>query len=674
MQSVTFLQDLAVVMIVAGVVAVFFHYFKQPVVLGYIIAGVIIGPHTPPFPLVSDEASIETLAQLGVIFLMFSLGLDFSLRKLREVGATALIAAGLEIVFMVFIGYQTGRFFGWSTMDSLFLGAILSISSTTIIIKALAELGKTKEKFAELIFGILIVEDILAIVMIALLSTIALTGTLQLWEVVATVGQLGIFLVALLLIGLISVPRLLGYVAKFKSDEMLLITVLALCFGVSLLVVKLEYSVALGAFMIGAIIAESREIKKIERLVEPIRDMFSAVFFVAIGMLIDPLMLVEYALPIAVITVAVVVGKVLTCSFGTFIAGHDTRTSMQVGMGLAQIGEFSFIIASLGLTLNVTSDFLYPIAVTVSAITTLLTPYLIKSSDRVVNWFDRVAPKSLVGYLKLYSGWVESRGVGQRNQATRLIRKWAWQMGLNVVLITGVFIVAAYIAQRTSGLGFQLPEWVGGQKSFLWFSSVLVTLPFFIATFRKLQAVSILVADVSVTRAAAGENAPAIRAVIANTILVVGVAALCLWVLLIGTALLPPWPILFVLLSIIAVVTALLWRFFIQIHRTARFALNEILLQSPPPQSHEPREPMPVLLREVELEAVTLAGGSPAAGKLIRELQLRTKTGASAVAIERGGVRIINPGADEELKVGDQLLLLGHRNQLDAARVYLAGH
>jgi monovalent cation:H+ antiporter-2, CPA2 family len=462
-------------------------------------------------------------------------------------------------------------------------------------------------------------------------------------------------------------------VAKFKSDEMLLITVLALCFGVSLLVAKLEYSVALGAFMIGAIIAESREIGKIVRLVEPIRDMFSAVFFVAIGMLINPVMLIEYVVPIAVITVAVVVGKVVTCSFGTFIAGHDTRTSMRVGMGLAQIGEFSFIIASLGLTLNVTSDFLYPIAVTVSAITTLLTPYLIKSSDRVVSWFDRVAPGSLVGYLKLYGGWVESRGGGRRNQATRLLRKWAWQMGLNVALITGVFIVAAHIAQRTDGLGFQLPDWIGGPKSFLWFSAALVTLPFFIATFRKLQAVSILVADVSVTRAAAGENAPAIRAAIANTILVVGVVGLCLWVLLIGTALLPPWPVLAVLLSILAVVTAVLWRFFIQIHRKARFALNEILLQSPPPPSHESRGPVPILLRDVELETVTISVGSPAAGKLIRELQLRTKTGASAVVIERGGVRIINPGADEELKAGDQLLLLGHRHQLDAARGYLDG-
>ncbi|HTH49481.1 MAG TPA: cation:proton antiporter, partial [Candidatus Limnocylindria bacterium] len=393
MHGLTFLQDLAVVMIVAGLVTILFHRLKQPVVLGYIVAGVIIGPHTPPFPLIHDEATIHTLAELGIIFLMFSLGLEFNLRKLRQVGVTALLAALLEIVLMVGAGYELGRLFGWSSMDSLFLGAMLAISSTTIIIKALGELGLAKERFAGLIFGILIIEDILAIVMIALLSGIAMTGTLSLAGVGLTIGKLAIFLTTALVLGLIVVPRLLGYVGRFKSNEMLLVTVLGLCFGFSLLAVKLGYSVALGAFVIGAVISEARELGRIEHLTEPLRDMFSAVFFVAIGMLIDPKMLLSYAWPIAAITVVVIVGKVLTCSFGTFIAGNDTRTSLRVGMGLAQIGEFSFIIASLGLSLKVTSDFLYPIAVTVSALTTLTTPYLIRSADGLVSWFDRSAPR-----------------------------------------------------------------------------------------------------------------------------------------------------------------------------------------------------------------------------------------------------------------------------------------
>ena len=371
MHTVTFLQDLAVVMIVAGVVTVIFHRIRQPVVLGYILAGAIIGPHTPPVPLIHDEATITTLAELGVVLLMFSLGLEFNLRKLRQVGGGALMAALLEIVLMVWVGYEIGRWFGWSTMDNIFLGAILSISSTTIIVKALAELGKAKEPFAQLIFGILIIEDILAIGMIASLSGIAMTGAVGLGEIATTIGKLAVFLVAALVVGLIAVPRLIGYVARFKSNEMLLVSVLGLCFGVSLLAVKLGYSSALGAFVIGAVVAEAREIHRIENLIEPVRDMFSAIFFVAIGLLIDPGMLARYWFPILILSAAVVAGKVLTCSFGAFVAGNDSRTSLRAGMGLAQIGEFSFIIASLGLTLKVTSDFLYPIAVAVSTITTL---------------------------------------------------------------------------------------------------------------------------------------------------------------------------------------------------------------------------------------------------------------------------------------------------------------
>jgi K+:H+ antiporter len=284
------------------------------VVLGYLVAGIIIGPHTPPFQLIHDEDAIATLAELGVVFLMFSLGLEFSIRKLARVGATAVVAALAEIVLMLWLGYEIGRWFGWGTMDAVFLGAMLAISSTTIIVKALDELGMKRERFAQLIFGILIVEDILAIGMIALLSGIAATGTLAAGAVLATLGQLALFLVVALVVGILAVPRLLAHVARFRRDEMLLITVLGLCFGFCLLVVQLGYSLALGAFVIGAVMAESRQLAAIERLTAPLTDMFSAIFFVAIGLMIDPRVLAQYAVPIAVITVAVVVGKVLTCS------------------------------------------------------------------------------------------------------------------------------------------------------------------------------------------------------------------------------------------------------------------------------------------------------------------------------------------------------------------------
>lgn len=288
MQAVQFIQDLAVIMLVAGIVTVLCHRFKQPVVLGYIVAGVIIGPHTPPFQLIQYEHTINILPELGVVFLMLSLGLEFSLKNLGKVGATAFVVALAKITVMMWIGYQIGMIFGWHAMDSLFLGAILAISSTTIIVKALDELGMKQEKFAQLIFGILIVEDILAIGMIVLLSGIAMNGSVDAGDVFATIGKLSLFMIVALVLGLLMVPRLLEYVAKFKSNEMLLITVLGLCFGFCLLVLKLNYSIALGAFMIGAIMAEARQIRLIERLVEPIRDLFCAIFFVAIGLMFDP--------------------------------------------------------------------------------------------------------------------------------------------------------------------------------------------------------------------------------------------------------------------------------------------------------------------------------------------------------------------------------------------------
>jgi CPA2 family monovalent cation:H+ antiporter-2 len=669
MHTIEFLQDLAIVMIVAGLVTVVFHRFKQPVVLGYIIAGVIIGPHTPPFPLIHDQQAINTLAELGVILLMFGLGLEFNLRKLRQVGASAFVAAFLEILLMVWLGYQIGRAFGWSTMDSIFLGAILSISSTTIIVKALGELGKAKERFAQLIFGILVIEDLLGIAMIALLSGIAMTGTLSVGDVGLTLGKLGTFLVVVLVVGLIAIPRLLGYVARFKSNEMLLITVLGLCFGVALLAVKLGYSVALGAFVIGAIIAEAREIHRIESLIEPVRDMFSAIFFVAIGLLIEPHVLLEYWLPVLVITAAVVIGKVTTCSFGAFIGGNDTRTSLRVGMGLAQIGEFSFIIASLGLTLNVTSKFLYPIAVAVSAVTTLLTPYLIKSADVVESWFDRVAPRAITNYLDVYTAWVGQLG-GQRQTslAGTLARRWLWQMALNAVLIAAVFIAAVFVGQRP-------PPWLPSlglegeaRKAALWLAAVVLCLPMFIATFRKLQALGLLMAETKVSQAAAGERTAAIRAVIAQAVPVAGTVALGLFVLVLSSALLPTFNVLIALVTIVGVIAWLLWRSFIKVYSKAQVALQETFTQAPAPPPEPSPAALPPLLREANLETITLAANSPAAGKYIRELALRTLTGASIVGIQRNTARIINPGPDEDLQAGDEILLLGTRAQLDSAR------
>jgi CPA2 family monovalent cation:H+ antiporter-2 len=673
MHAVTFLQDLAVVMIVAGLVMVVFRRMKQPVILGYIIAGVIIGPHTPPYSLIHDEGTINTLSELGVILLMFSLGLEFSLRKLTRVGVPALLAAVLEILLLFWVGYEIGRYFEWSLMDSVFLGAMMSMSSTTVIIKVLGDFGFMKERFAQLVFGILILEDILGIAMIALLSGIAMTGTLSVGDVGLTLGKLSIFLAGVLVVGLLFVPRFLSYVCGFKSNEMLIITVLGLCFGVSLLAVKLGYSVALGAFVIGAVIAETREIHRIESLIEPVRDMFSAVFFVAIGLLIDPKMLVLYWQPILVITIAVVVGKVITCSFGSFMGGNGVRTSLRVGMSLAQIGEFSFIIASLGVTLKVTSSFLYPIAVAVSAITTLFTPYLIRASDKAVGAFQRSAPRALINTLELYTSWIGQISEQRSNNFARtLMWKWGAQMALNVVLIAGIYITAAYVGGHPGSWLMKLGLEMQGLKTGIWLLAVLCSLPLFIATARKLQALGLLLAETRVSQEMAGEATNAIRSLVAAVVPIGGSVALGLFMLVLSSTLLPSLNVLLGLLVIIGLVCWLLWRSFNRVYSRAQSALIDTFNNGPDrtPDLHKPEEKR--LLEEADLDKITLEKKSLAAGKLIRELELRSLTGASIVCLERGAERLINPAPDEELQGGDTLLLLGSSSQLQKAKAFLA--
>ncbi|MGE7990277.1 cation:proton antiporter [Pseudomonas sp. NPDC089554] len=581
MHAISFIQDLAVIMLVAGVVTILFHRLRQPVVLGYIVAGFIIGPHTPPFGLIHDEDTIKTLAELGVIFLMFCLGLEFSLRKLFKVGATAFIAAFLEIVLMIWIGFEIGRWFEWSTMDSLFLGAILAISSTTIIVKALNDLKMKNERFAQLIFGVLIVEDILGIGIIALLSGIAVSGAVSSGEVFSTVGKLSLFMIVALVVGILLVPRLLAYVAKFESNEMLLITVLGLCFGFCLLVVKLEYSMVLGAFLIGAIMAESRQLLKIERLIEPVRDMFSAIFFVAIGLMIDPQVLIDYAWPIVVITIAVVLGKMLSCGMGAFIAGNDGRTSLRVGMGLSQIGEFSFIIAALGMTLQVTSDFLYPVAVAVSAITTLLTPYLIRAADPLSIKLGKVMPQRLSRVLSLYGEWLRNiQPQGESAMLAAMIRRILLQVGVNLALVIAIFFSGGYFAVR---IGSWLSEWVGDvgqQKAVIWGAALLLSLPFLIAAYRKLKALSMLLAEMGVKPEMAGRHTQRVRRVVAEVIPLLSLLVIFLLLSALSASILPTNELLLIIAVVAAVVVAVLWRWFVRVHTRMQVALLETLENS----------------------------------------------------------------------------------------------
>jgi CPA2 family monovalent cation:H+ antiporter-2 len=574
--GIGFIQDLAVVMALAGVVTVLFHRLRQPVVLGYIAAGVIIGPYTPPFQLIHDQQTIQTLGELGVVFLMFSLGLEFSLRKLFKVGATAFVAALSEIVLMIWVGYEIGRWFGWTAMDSLFLGAMLAISSTTIIVKALSELGMKGEHFAQIVFGILIVEDILAIAMLVQLSGIAQTGSVSAGVAVVTLGKLLLFMTVSLVVGILTVPRALNYVARAKSDEMLLVTVLGFCFGFCLLVVKLDSSIALGAFLIGAIMAESKHLARIEHLIAPVRDMFSAIFFVTIGLLLNPSVLVDYAWPIAVITFAVVLGKIVSCGLGTFLAGKDGRTSMRVGMSVSQIGEFSFIIASLGLSLKVTSSFLYPIAVAVSALTTLFTPYLIRAADPLTMRLARAMPAPLAHTFGLYSQWLASlTPVSGGPTLFSMTRRIVLQIAVNLALVAAIFLGASYSAPFASGY---LARWLdtdNARRVVLWSAALVIALPFLVAVYRKLESLALLLAEVSVQPAKAGRFTRAIRSAISGLIPIVAMFGVFLLVAALSGGILPPFGLMVGVLLCAALLLTVLWRWCVKIHATMQIALRE---------------------------------------------------------------------------------------------------
>ena len=399
----TLINDLALILICAGVMTLLFKKLKQPLVLGYVVAGFLASPHMPYTPSVMDTANIQTWADIGVIFLLFALGLEFSFKKIVKVGGAAIIAACTIIFCMILLGIAVGTGFGWQRMDSIFLGGMIAMSSTTIIYKAFDDLGMRKKQFTGLVLSVLILEDILAIVLMVMLSTMAVRHNFEGTEMLESIGKLLFFLILWFVVGIYLIPELLKRCRKLMSEETLLIVSLGLCFGMVVMAARTGFSAAFGAFIMGSILAETVEAESIERLVKPVKDLFGAVFFVSVGMMVDPAMIVEYALPIIVITLAVILGQSLFGTLGVLLSGQPLKTAMQCGFSLTQIGEFAFIIASLGVSLHVTSDFLYPIVVAVSVITTFLTPYMIRFAEPASDFVDRHLPDRWMAFLTRYA-------------------------------------------------------------------------------------------------------------------------------------------------------------------------------------------------------------------------------------------------------------------------------
>ena len=673
MTDVTLVRDLAVVLVISGAVTAAFHRLRQPVVLGYILAGVLIGPHTPPFALIRDAHSIETLAELGVILLLFSIGLEFSFRKLRRVGAVAAIGAGLEIPVMIWLGYSVGRLVGWGMMDSLFLGAILSVSSTTIIAKALMELGLTREEFARVIMGILIVEDLAAIAILVVLSGLASAGTVALRDLGVALGSVMLFVTTLTVVGLLVVPRLIHFLARIPAREVLTISVIGLCFGGAILADALGFSVALGAFLVGAVTAESRHVHEIEERIESVRDVFSAIFFVTVGLQIDPAVLIKYWPLVIGLSVVTIVGQVATCSFGALVAGYAPRTAFRVGMGLGQIGEFSFIIANLGRAAGVISDFLYPITVAVSAVTTLSTPYKIRWADRIGERLAAFAPSAAKNFFTFYDRQLAQARRGSRwwrleDDARLPLARLILCALLFVALVVGAVWAVGFVKRRSPGAIF-FPH---DLEILVWSGCGVLSFPLLVGLWRYAGEFAGVIAG----RLSGGGTG---NRVVAETFRFIVVIAGAVVFLAAASPVLPSGVPLVVSLAIIAIAAVFFWRSVLAAQERAEAALSRLFASTGGEVGGASADATTRLTRlvstkypfDVVLEDVVLPFTPSAVHRPIRDLALRSRTGATIAAIYRGEEVLVNPDPDAELLPGDVLLLLGSTDQIRAAMLEL---
>lgn len=583
MHEIGFIRDLAVVMLVAGATTIVFQRLHQPVLLGYILAGVLIGPHAPGM-LVADPRAIDDISNLGVVLLMFTLGLEFSVRKLREVGIGVLAVAVGEVGVMLWAGIGAGQLLGWKGMDALFLGAIISLSSTMVATRTLAENSQQQQPFAKPVVGLLVAEDLLAIVMLTLLTAIAIGGSTLAETAFTLIGHLGLFVVVMMILGLLLLPRLVDYVAGFGRDETLLVSVLGICFGASLLAAWMGFSMALGAFLAGAVVAESRSVGRVLQLVEPLRDMFAALFFVAIGLKIDPAMLWQYALPALAIAAVVIVGKTLACGLGVFLVGHEARASFRAGLSMAQIGEFSFVIATLGLSLGVISNFLYPIAVAVSVVCMAASPYLNRSADGLADRLRRITPRSVRLLAASYSGWLENLvPVNENSALAAVFRRLLWHIGINVLLVVTLFVIGAYLNAHNWSWFSMLGIDRDLRHTLIWAGALFLSLPMLIAVYRKAEALGMLLAEIGIRERLAGSYTQAIRNVLARVIPLATLLALGLLVSALGSAILPPRGIA-ISLAVLGVVLAVVsWRGLVRIHARLQAALKETLEKPEPP-------------------------------------------------------------------------------------------
>jgi monovalent cation:H+ antiporter-2, CPA2 family len=639
------ISDLGLILGAAAIITILFKWLKQPLVLGYLIAGFLVGPHFHVFPTIADAESIKVWAEIGVIFLLFSLGLEFSFKKLLKVGTPASVTALVEVVFMLVVGFVVGKLLGWSRTDSMFLGGMLCISSTTIIIRAFDELGVKGHKFASLVFGILIVEDLVAILLMVLLSTLAVSAKFAGTEMLMSVAKLIFFLALWFISGIFFLPTLLRRAKRFMNDEMLLITSLALCILMVWLATLVGFSPALGAFIMGSILAETVYAEKIEHLVKPVRDLFGAVFFVSVGMLFDPKMMVLYAGPILLISLVTIVGQSFSTALGALISGQPLKSAVQAGMSLSQIGEFSFIIATLGLTLKVTSDFLYPIAVAVSAITTFTSPYLIRAAEPFYLWLNRKLPASWVGAINRYSS---------RAQTISNSTDWQVYVRSGIVQTLMVSVITSTIVLLSSYYLLPFTQTKLGINTYTTIIGAALTLAL-MAPFLWSLAIKQHRKDLSTKFTLQNRY----RTGMLLLQLFRSAIAICLIGFLVDRFFSPR-----VAIVVTMVMLLLLFIFSKKIQQLYTRIRTRFLANYNEREDLKARKEM-LAPWDAHMAEFQLTADMPGIGKTLRELAWREQYGINVAIIERGSHIINTPKRGQRLFPGDVLFMIGTDDQLD---------
>ena len=658
MAEIPFLvKDLALILMVAGIVTIIFKKLKQPLVLGYIVAGFLVSPHMPYTMSVIDETDIKTWADIGVIFTLFSLGLDFSFKKIVKMGASPIIATIVIVFSMMMLGISIGHGFGWSKMDCIFLGGMLAMSSTTIIYKAFDDMGLRQQKFAGMVMSVLILEDILAIVMMVMLSAIAGGNNPDGEQMIGSVIKIAFFLVLWFIVGIFAIPLFLRSVRKLINNETLLIVALGLCCGMAVLSTKVGFSSAFGAFVMGSILAETIEAEKIIKLVEPVKNLFGAIFFVSVGMLVDPKILIEYAIPILALVGTILIGQAIFGTFGFMLGGESLKSAMRCGFSMAQIGEFSFIIASLGLSLGVISNYLYPVVVAVSVITTFLTPYMIRLATPTYQVMEKHLPKRLINILNHFA--MSHPSTTQQSKWKSLLR----QMLINTVaysILTAAVIALmfTFVLPFTRSLfpGWKLHWYANAITGIL---TIVLIAPFLRAIIMKKNHSNEwkrLWVESSINRI------PLLFTIVVRFVIALAfIFYICNYLTRFTDALM-----IIIGIAIVSLMIASRWTKKRSI-KMERLFIHNLRSRDIMAQVNGEKKPLyegHLLDRDIHISDFDVPEDSSWGGKTLKELHLRERFGVDMSSIMRGSQRLNIPNGDTVIFPGDKLQVIGNDDQL----------